>query len=218
MQVKKTNVSSRRLSSEIDLFEGRNLPSSVKDDIKDEVGDYLKEQILSSIGDLKSPIAGQGWPKLSKEYAKDKQARGFVPAPNLEVSGELLNSLDVKPTTKGIEIGVFGSAAERADGHNNFSGKSKIPTRRFLPEVGQKFKGDIQKEIDKIINDKIAQETAEITRSKFGVVKTREEFWLKLREEFPEFSRGEIVDVISRSQEYSRILAEFNLLRWLSPE
>lgn len=52
-----------------------------------------------------------------------------------------------------IEVGIFKAKEQgKADGHNNFSGKSKLPTRRFIPSEKENFKRFINKGIDQIIN------------------------------------------------------------------
>ena len=41
----------------------------------------------------------------------------------------------------------------KADGHNNFSGESKLPTRQFIPKDNQSFRPDIKSEIQAIAED-----------------------------------------------------------------
>lgn len=168
------------------------------------------------MADLSSPVRGKSWPKLSKGYAKEKAVAGYSPVADLERSGEMLGSLDYKETKTGIELGIYGASAPRADGHNNFSGESKIPTRRFLPYEGEGFKQTIEKEVEKIINDVIA-DSIKVSRKDFAEIKTKDELWATLKELMPDFSRAEIVDSISRNPELAELLDEFNLLKWLKP-
>lgn len=218
--MKKTNSTANRTSSEIDLFSdvGYTVPSGLKEDIASEVGEYLKEQILKAVAESTSPISGGAFKKsLSPEFKKLKQAEGLPGVANLEFSGKMLDSLDYKVTSKGIELGVFGEPAKRADGHNNFSGESKLPKRQFLPEEGQNFKSTISKEIDKIIRDKLADEK-EVSRSTFATIRNKQELWKTLKEMFPDFTRAQIVDTVARSPKIASLMDEFNLLRFLRGE
>jgi len=53
-----------------------------------------------------------------------------------------------------IEFGIFDrSQAPKADGHNNFSGDSKLPLRRFIPDRDETLKKSIEKRIETVIND-----------------------------------------------------------------
>jgi|18_taG_2_1085343.scaffolds.fasta_scaffold00339_23 hypothetical protein len=110
--------------------------------------------MLLNLGDGKSPVANRGsFKKLNKEYAKEE--KGGDTNPNLDLDGDLLNALTSK-NKKGdkIEIGIFKAGEQgKADGHNNFSGKSTLPTRRFIPSEREKFKKSITVGIKQIIND-----------------------------------------------------------------
>ena len=126
--------------------------------IQSDVGDFLVEQILLSVGKGKSPVSGESFKSLSKDYKDKKIKLGASPIPNLELTGEMLNSLTYRTTSDGIEIGFFDDQAWKADGHLKFSGeKNGTPKRRFLPDVGQSFKKDIDKEINKIIQERLSE-------------------------------------------------------------
>lgn len=190
----------------------------MKDEIRVEVGDFIKEQILLSVSKASSPIAGGKYKStLSKEYKKEKQADGLPGIANMENSGLMLDSLEYRSTASGIEIGVYGKAAERADGHNNFSGSSNLPERQFLPMQGDKFKSEIQKEVERIIRDKIADKVS-VSRRTFATISSKDELWETLNDLFPSFSRKEIAETVMRSRELAGLLDEFNLLRYLRGE
>lgn len=183
-----------------------------------EVGEFVKEQILLSVAESSSPISGGAFKKsLSAAYKKQKEADGLPGVANLELTGEMLDSLDYKTTKDGIEIGVFGRAALRADGHNNFSGESELPGRQFLPKEGESFKPSIQKEIDRIIRDKLT-ENLSISRRDFATVRNGIELWQVLREFFPGYRKSQIVETVLRNRQFVGLLDEFNLLRFLDGE
>jgi phage gpG-like protein len=217
MKTIKTNQTTKRLTSEIDLFSDvkEKLTSDLKSEITEQVGEYLKEQILLSVADSSSPISGGEFKKtLSPKYKKEKEKAGLPGKANLEFSGDMLDSLTFKPTSKGLEIGVFGEEALRADGHNNFTGKSKLPTRQFLPKEGENFKQDIKREVDRILRDKLAEQV-DYRRSTFATIRTKEELFQTLRELLPGFTRVQIVEAVLRNEELFELLDEFNLVRFL---
>lgn len=212
--VVKTTVSDNEISSELDLVSDLSISASAKRKIKEDVGEYLKEQILLTVGGARSPISGESWPSLSTEYRKFKIASNRPGTANLEFDGDMLNSLDFEPTTDGIKIGIFGSEAPKADGHNNFSGESSLPQRRFLPGDGQSFKADIDKEINRIIAD-AAVEAVDIPVRAIQNVETKAELIEILDDMFPDFTFREIREAVLRNDELLELLDDNNLLQFL---
>lgn len=189
--------------------------SATKDKIKGEVGNYLVEQTLLAVADASSPVSGEKFKALSKEYRIEKQEQGSPGIPNMELKGKMLEALTFKPTTKGVEIGFINSnQAEKADGHNNFSGSSTLPKRRFLPEEGQNYKSAIESEVNKIITD-IVGASVPVTRTMLGQITNKTEFWSTFTVAYPDFSRNEIRGLFKRSATLSKLLGEFGLLEFL---
>lgn len=211
MKVIRTTVSSGETSSTIDLFEGKDYSAKIKKRIQNEVGEFLVEQTLVSVSELKSPIQGEGtFPALSKNYKKKKLKEVGHGVPNLEFQGEMLNELAFKPTPEGIKEGIFGERAPAADGHNNLSGKSHLKKRRFLPAEGQTFKEPIKKEVERIIADIVAQET-KIKKSDFANIDTKKGLYSKLSEFFGELNRAELKLAVYRNDEVLSILEDLKL-------
>jgi hypothetical protein len=131
----------------------KDVPVDVRDTVKKEVGNYIVEAILSDVSKATSPVQGAGWQKtLNKRYAKEKSKYSNKLIANMELHGDMLDALEFKETANGIEVGIWDkSEVPKADGHNNFSGDSKLPERRFIPYKGQKFKSDILQEVASII-------------------------------------------------------------------
>lgn len=156
--------SERKTVSQIDLGLGdTNLSKQEQKDLKEKIGELLVEKVLSSVGDSTSPVSGQSWPLLSKEYKKKKKEFGSKVTANMELTGDMLDSLTFKPTIDGIEIGFFNKQAWKADGHLKFSGAhNNTPQRRFLPGEGQSFKRDITS----IVNDMIQEAIQESEKNK----------------------------------------------------
>jgi len=188
------------------------VPKSDQNDVKNQVGEFLVEQILKSVSQAKSPVVGESWPKLSKEYRKRKEAEGGSGVADMELTGELLNALDFKTNSDGVEIGFFGEQAWKADGHLKFSGKeNNTPQRRFLPEEGQKFKADIQSEIEKIILDATAS-ASDLSASDLKEIETKSELYNYLSDKFGIDSRSEIRMAVLRNPDLVDKLDNYDLL------
>lgn len=172
------------------------------------------EQILLSVGDQKSPLDGSKFQALSKEYKKIKEADGAGTKPNLENSGAMLRALDYKLTQEGLKIGVFGKEAPVADGHNNLSGDSDLPERRFLPDTGESFKNSIDKGVQSIIAEAVADEM-KVPLTDLKQVETKEELFSVLRETFGGLSMAEIKSAVLLNTDWYDALDELDLLEWL---
>lgn len=101
-----------------------------------DVRDYVLEAVLSDTADLRSAVTGRPFKGLNPDYAKFKKKSGHKPVPNLEFSSDMLNSLSVIPAASGkLKLQVSPDQADKADGHNNHSGESKLPARKFIPNA-----------------------------------------------------------------------------------
>jgi hypothetical protein len=155
IKITESTGSEKRTTAKIDLGL-TGLPQSLKKKIQDDVGEFLVEQVLLSVGEAKSPVSGESFRALSKEYKQKKIDLGGTGAPNMELNGDMLDSLTYKKTGNGIELGFFDEQAWKADGHLKFSGEeNNTPKRRFLPAQGQKFKSAIEIEIERIIQERV---------------------------------------------------------------
>lgn len=134
---------------EFDPLEDLDIPRSKRREALEEMAAFVKEQMLDYIGSGKSPIAGGRWKKtLSPEYSKIKGEHSGAGFANLELSGDLLDSLDVVVTGSGkLSIEVPSSQAGKAEGNNTGSyGNSKSNpslAREFIPKRGQTFRREI---------------------------------------------------------------------------
>lgn len=155
MKVSKVTATESQTTATLDLTEElTGLSRSQRKEVMDQIGELLVEQSLKSIASQMSPIDGHGrFAKLSPEYAKEKMAETGSKAANLDLSGTMIEETDFKVigNTK-LEIGVYGDAAPRADGHNNLSGDSNLPLRRFIPGRGEQYKSDIMQMIQDTVS------------------------------------------------------------------
>jgi hypothetical protein len=215
IKVKKTIGSADRTTATLDLVGSLKIPEATKTRIKNDVGDFLVEQIIKSAGRAESPVQGGEWEKkLSKQYAAKKKAEGLGTKANLEFEGDLLDALTFEETQDGIEVGWIGEQAGKADGHNNFSGKSSLPRRQGLPDEGEGFKPSINNEIEKIIADHIA-DSIEFEADDFEDVSSKSELYTVLDEFFPDLTKTEIKMAVTRVPGLARLLDELDLLELL---
>ena len=128
------------------------IPDNRQDQAKQDVGEFVRDEIFRFVSRGNSPVAGRGaFQRLNKEYADNE--KGGNRTANLELKGDMLDSLEFELTSRGIEIGIFDSDEQgKADGHNNFSGDSKLPTRRFIPDENEDFNGRIMTGVRQILN------------------------------------------------------------------
>ena len=119
---------------------------------KQEVGDYLINETIRYMERGISPVAGEApWEKLDKEYAKEEHAGNRTPT--LNATGRLREALQFRSNDDGIEIGIFHKSQQpKADGHNNFSGQSQLPRRRFVPSSRQNYRSEIMANVGRILN------------------------------------------------------------------
>jgi hypothetical protein len=180
------------------------------------VGEFVVESVLKSLANAESPVAGASWPDLSPKYKDKKEGEGLNGEPNMELSGDMLDSLDFRETRDGIEVGIFGREAWKADGHLKFSGaENNTPRRQFLPdETNGEFVPGIQREMEKIIADAIGDEM-EFKPSDFEDVSSRAGLYDALDEYFPDFSRADIREIITNTPSLVRFLDDAGLLELL---
>lgn len=111
------------------------------------VDDKMREYVSSGV----SPVAKHGkFKTLGKEWGEIKGSRH----PDLEWTGAMLGS--TKTIVRRNEITTYvtpGKQSAKADGHCNHSGRSEIPTRRFVPDEGEIWKKSIVDGVKRIIRD-----------------------------------------------------------------
>lgn len=135
-----------------------NLKKSEKKELLKEIGDYIVVSMLDLIGEGKSPVSNaKDFKKLSEKYAD--QEKGGDKLANMDLEGDMLDSLTYKIKGDEIEIGWFkGSQAIKAYGHTTgMEGhpwlEGKAPVRKLLPDEDESFKRTITTGIREIIED-----------------------------------------------------------------
>jgi hypothetical protein len=141
-----------------DLIPDVEIARGKKSEVVDSVKDYILEQVLLHVAEGKSPVAGHGkFKKLDKDYAERKDEEGGTVlagrGSNLELTGALMSSLKITKRGNKMTLTVERDQQDKADGHNNFSGDSKLPIRRFIPfaEEEETFNAKIIEGVRKIV-------------------------------------------------------------------
>ena len=132
------------------IIDVSGLNSTEKKDLKDELGEFIVDMILADASKQRSSVSGQLWKRLSPDYKKFKKKEGGSGKADMELYGDMLDALDYKRTTDGIEIGVFiDKQAKKVDGHSHTGvfGKSKLPKRQMIPGEKENFRPGIMKEV-----------------------------------------------------------------------
>lgn len=189
-----SNVKEVSKTLELDLS---GIPRGRIKQAKKEVGDYLTNEILRYVGDGKSPVKGESFQRLQKEYA-DEEKNGDR-TPNLELEGDMWEKLKPKGisnTDPELSIGIYGkSQAPKADGHNQISSEAKNWAkktgrtqykRRFIPDEKQTFKKPIMDGVNEILDGFRTFESEDRVRVTRGSISSRTES--------PDINRVEIDD------------------------
>jgi hypothetical protein len=148
------NQSEVSFSFEIPAFD--DVPESKREELVDEVGEYLLDSILDYVGESKSPVAGGEFKKdLSDSY---KKISGKTNA-NLDFTGSMLDSLQIIPDYENgsVIIGVFDpDETPKAFNHNV---GDTLPKRQFIPSEGELLKAEIIRGVKRIIEEYLEDES-----------------------------------------------------------
>lgn len=214
METKRTKVTKSEIYSEIDFTdELQGLSQEDKQQVREEIGELLVEQILDSLASEETPVQGGRYKaSLSPDYAKKKKDETGSSAANLDLTGELIRSIDYRIKGNSIQVGVFDSEnAGKADGHNNFSGRSKLPQRQFLPQEGQKFKSDISSLIKETIEN-YKSDIAELDEAKLEQISSKSGLLNYLKEELGIDSTKSVKRAVLSNNRLTKLLDEYDLL------
>lgn len=133
---------------------GIKVPKAKRREALEEVADFVKEQVLSRTGEGRTSVKGGRWVKgLTPEYLKKKSEESGVGFANLELSGDMLDSLDVKPEGKRVVIEVAEEERGKAEGHlTGLYGKhSDKRPRQFMPVGDQELAPEIMNGVRRIL-------------------------------------------------------------------
>lgn len=131
---------------------------------KDDAAEVLKVNMLEMIHAGRSPITGRKFPKLTKDYEQKKKSEGGSGNPDLELSGEMLDSLDVRVKGKKLQIVIDEEQFGKAEG-NNIGSYGRDPNqkkaRKFYPEDGERYTEAVLGDVKSILRDAIDEANAD---------------------------------------------------------
>jgi hypothetical protein len=137
-----------------------DVPRRKQNEIMEEIGEYIKIAMLDIIGEGKSPVTGRKFNQLTEKYS-DKQKQGDR-TPNMDLDGDMLDSLDYKVKKGILEIGWFDEdQAAKAFGHTTgFEGHpwldGKVKPRPLIPDDDEDFSNEIMEGIREIIEEHLS--------------------------------------------------------------
>ena len=135
---------------------GVKVPKADRAQALEEAANFVKEKILLNTGDGKTSVAGGRWVKsLTPEYKKRKLEESGVGTANLELTGEMLDALEVyaQSSTK-IRIEVTGSENQgKAEGHltGQYGNSSRTRPRQFMPQGSEELSPDIVRGLREVL-------------------------------------------------------------------
>ena len=128
------------------------IPEEDRDDAKQEVIDFLKEQLLVDYSNRLSPVDGKTWKGLSPDYKEFKATISSDVSANMELNGDMLDSLEVRDRDgNSIEAGFFDSK-QAIKAFNHTTGDT-VPKRPLIPRPKEEFRPGIMDEINSILEE-----------------------------------------------------------------
>lgn len=142
-----------KVTYDFDPFEATGIEVSKdnRESALEDAASFIKEQILSFTGDGKTSVASGAWRRqLTKGYAKIKGQESSADFANLELTGDLLDALQVYPIRDGkIRVEISGDQAGKAEGNllGTYGQSKPIDdgkyAREFMPQDDQDFRREI---------------------------------------------------------------------------
>lgn len=156
-----------KVTKRIRLFD--NLDSKLKktdrDSIKRKVADLLVKEVSKDLNMSRSPVSGNSFKPLSKDYKAEKKKAGKGGRANMKFNNDMRPDIEGVDFRDGIDFGIFTFEADKADAHNQHSGKAKswarkngFPQRKFIPEKTDNpknvtgYKNEIEKKVVALVN------------------------------------------------------------------
>lgn len=133
----------------------KGVPENDRQDAANDAGEAALVKIAELVEKKRSPVKGnnKNFDALSDKYAKLKQKRVGNKNPNLRLTGELIESLDVESDSNSFTIQVTGDEGNVQKAYNHNIGDT-VPKRQFLPDEsnGETFKSAVVQAIKQSIS------------------------------------------------------------------
>lgn len=148
-------MANRKVKFDFNPLKGVKIKPGRTRAVRKEIKDFVREKTIEIAQRGVSPVSGHGkYKRLTKQYAVAK--KGGNRLANLTLEFKMLNSAKVTDRPGGkMRLTVPQKEQKKADGHCNFTGKSSLPKRTFVPDEkkGETFKREIWSGIKKIVRD-----------------------------------------------------------------
>jgi hypothetical protein len=150
------NVAVKPFQFDPEKLTGIKVPKADRADALEEVATFVKESILSNCGDGRTSVKGGRWVKsLTPGYKKVKSQYSGVDYANLELHGDLLDSVETGVSGKKVFIEIADETQlGKAEGHlTGIYGahSKKARPRQFMPQPGEELSPDIVSGIKDIL-------------------------------------------------------------------
>lgn len=133
-----------------------SIPKDKQREALKAAAEFLRETMLDFAGSLKSPVQGGTWVKgLSKGYKAFKEKESPSSQANLELTGHLLDNLEVTVTGNKLVIDVSKEDYGKAEGHitGEYGKHSQIKPRQFMPQGSEEFKQRILSDLKTLLEE-----------------------------------------------------------------
>lgn len=133
---------------------GIKVPKDKREQALEEVATFVEESVLKNTGDGRTSVKGGKWVRgLTEEYAKKKGEESSADFANLELTGDMLDTLKTGVRGKKVFIEVDESERGKAEGHltGKYGKRSRIRPRQFMPVGGQELSPEIMNGVKRIL-------------------------------------------------------------------
>jgi len=133
-----------------------DVPRGIRKEVREEIADFILENVLKDTARGISAVFGDKWPGLSKDYKALKQEQGGTNKADLRLEGDMLSALEIRIQGAKIILQVKGKQGDKARGHNQHAGDEHktLPIRQFIPEQGKdELRPGLMRQINSIISD-----------------------------------------------------------------
>jgi len=134
----------------------RGLDPDEKEELLEEIGEYIKISMLDMIGEGRSPVTGQKWKQLKTPSLIEEKGSKLS---NMDFQGDLLDALEYKVENGRLYVGWWDEdQAPKAYGHTTgMEGHpwldGKAPVRKLIPNTKEEFTAEIRSGIQDIIQE-----------------------------------------------------------------
>lgn len=145
-------ISLDEIKFDLDLSDKlKDVPKDKRSEAKQAAADFLRDAIFQDTSVGRSSVNGAKWKGLSKKYKKFKQKQGKGGLADLDFDSEMLNSLIVRKSAKGVTTEIK-RGGEIPKAYNHITGDT-LPKRQFMPDEGETWRKGILDGITSVISE-----------------------------------------------------------------